>query len=84
MAERDPEIRLGRYTERAEFYVSRGAYESVADVVESALDLLDEHERKLIAVMRVKVAEAIADPRPALPMEEAFRLLDEAKARRRA
>lgn len=84
MAERDPEIRLGRYAERAETYVSRGAYESVADVVESALDLLDEHERKLIAVMRVKVAEAIADPRPALPMEVAFRLLDEAKARRRA
>ena len=84
MAESDPDIRLGRYTERAETYVTRGAYESIEDVIASALDLLDEEESRLIAILKEKVAGVEADPRPFIPMEEAFGRLDEAKARRRA
>ena len=84
MAERDPNIYLGQFTERAEDYVARGVFESIDEVIASALDALDRQEDALTVILREKVAEALADPRPAIPMEEAFRRLDEAKARRRA
>ena len=84
MADRDPDISLGQFTERAEEYVARGVFKSIDEVVASALDALDREERTITEILREKVAEALADPRPMIPMAEAFRLLDEAKARRRA
>ena len=41
MADREPDIRLGQYTERAKDYVSRGVFETIDEVVAEALDALD-------------------------------------------
>ena len=84
MADRDPDIQLGQFTKRAEDYVARGVFESVDEVVAAALDALDHEERAITEIVRDKVAEALIDPRPAIPLSDAFRRLDEAKARRRA
>ncbi|URW76058.1 type II toxin-antitoxin system ParD family antitoxin [Sphingomonas donggukensis] len=84
MADRDPEINLGEYTERAARFVAGGAFESIDHVVEAALNALERQQEAFNAIVREKIAEALADPRPSVSMEEAFRQLDEAKARRRA
>ena len=83
MAERDPEIRLGRYTERAETYVSRGVFESIDEVVSEALDALDRQRLDDDEMYRTLVLEAIANPGKFLPMDEAFAELDERKRIRR-
>ncbi len=84
MADSDPGMRLGHYTERAEDYVARGVFDTTAEVFAAALDALDHEEAKVAAILREKLEEALADPRPMVPMDEAFKRLDEAKARRRA
>lgn len=84
MADRDPAINLGRFTERAEAFLDDGFHESVEDVVDDALRLLEKRREAFDAIVREKVAEADADPRPSMSLDETFAWLDEAKARRRA
>lgn len=84
MADRDPALNLGQFTERAEAFLGDGFHESVEEVLDDALRLLEKRREAFNAMVREKVAEALADPRPPVPLEEAFRWLDEAKARRRA
>lgn len=81
MADRDPALHLGYLTQRAQEYVSSGQFDTIEQVLAAALDALDE--RALEEMLRIKLAEALADPRPTIPMDEAFRRLDEMKAARR-
>jgi hypothetical protein len=60
VADREPDIRLGQFTERAEDYVGRGVFESI------------DEQRDFNEMIRAKVAEALADPRQATPIDEAF------------
>ncbi|MHA6722207.1 antitoxin PaaA2 family protein [Sphingomonas sp. RS2018] len=83
MAERDPDIRLGAYSERAEHFVASGNFDSIDDVVDAAFDALERQQASFNQTVRAKLAEALADPRPSIPIEEAFAQLDEMKARRR-
>ena len=83
MADRDPEIKLGDFTERAEAFVGRGFFESIEDVVEAALDALDQQQRGEADRYATAVREAIANPGRFLPMDEAFAELDERKRIRR-
>ncbi len=83
MAERDPGIRLGHYTARAEGYVARGAFESIDDVLAEALDALDRQQQSEDTRYATLVREAIAAPGRSLPMAEAFAELDERKRIRR-
>ncbi len=84
MAESDPGIRLGKNTERADEYVARGRFDTTDEVYAAALDALDHQEAEITGILREKLDEALADPRPMIPMKEAFKRLDEAKARRHA
>ena len=84
MAEGDPGIRLGKNTERADKYIARGRFDTAEEVFAAALDAIDHEEAQVTGILRETVDEALADPRPMIPMEEAFKRLDEAKARRRA
>ncbi|WP_294338488.1 hypothetical protein [uncultured Sphingomonas sp.] len=84
MADRDHALNLGQFTERAEAFLGDGFHESVEEVVDDALRLMEKRREGFNAMVRQKIVEAKADPRPAIPIDEAFRLLDEAKARRRA
>ncbi|KQN25603.1 hypothetical protein ASE86_05150 [Sphingomonas sp. Leaf33] len=84
MADRDPALNLGQFTERAEAFLGDGFHESVEEVLDDALRLLEKRREAFNAMVRAKIAEADADPRPSVPIDDAFRWLDERKARRRA
>lgn len=57
---------------QAERYVASGEFESVSEVVQEGLRLLDRQQAAYNEYVRAKVAEALADPRPSIPLEEAF------------
>jgi len=70
-------VTLGSLAERAEARVRDGHYASVSEVVRAGLRALDREEEAFNAILKAKVAEALADPRPAIPAKEAFARLDE-------
>jgi antitoxin ParD1/3/4 len=72
MAERDPDIRLGQFATRAERYVGTDIFDSVDDVLTAAFDALDRERSAWTKHVRALVQEAIDDPRPPVPIEEAF------------
>jgi antitoxin ParD1/3/4 len=91
-------VTLGPLAERVEARVRSGEYASVSEVVQAGLQALereeaifdrlfppvDENDPEWIAQVREKIEEALADPRPSVPMEEAFARLDAHIAARRA
>jgi hypothetical protein len=54
--------------------------EPVRVIVENQQAILDGWPTSIEAVIRARIAEALADPRPAIPAEEVFRRLEQ-KAR---
>lgn len=85
MADRDPALNLGQFTERAEAFLGDGFHESVEEVLDDALRLLESRREAFDAMVREKVAEALADPRPPLPFDEAMdevrRMIEARRAR---
>ena len=91
-------VTLGPLAERVEARVRSGDYASVSEVIRAGLRALDredalierlfvpidENDPKWIAYVRDKVEEALADPRPPIPAEEAFARLEAHVAARRA
>ena len=69
-------VTLGPLASRAEARVKSGSYASISEVVRAGLRALDREEAMLDSVLKAKVVEAIADPRPDLPAEEAFAQMD--------
>ncbi|UZK68654.1 type II toxin-antitoxin system ParD family antitoxin [Sphingomonas sp. S1-29] len=73
---------------RAQPHVDSGRFETVEAVLRAGLDALDDEDRAMAtpeftAWLRAKVAEADADPRPYVSMEEAFARVRAAAAQRR-
>lgn len=81
-ASRPITVTLGDLHERVEARMASGDYASVSEVVRAGLRALDREEAALDAVLRQRVQEALADPRPALPAEEVFATLRALHARR--
>ena len=91
-------VTLGPLAERVEARVRSGDYASVSEVVRAGLRALDREEAMLerifqpideddpkwIAHVREKVEEALADPRPPIPIDDAFARLDAHVAARKA
>jgi antitoxin ParD1/3/4 len=69
-------VTLGPLAARAEDRVRSGQYSSVSEVVRAGLRALDREEVAFDAILRAKVEQALADPRPAIPAEQAFAELD--------
>jgi len=65
-------VTLGDLAPRAEARVASGAYASMSEVVRAGLRALDREEQVLEAILKARIAEALADPRPAIPLEDAF------------
>lgn len=65
-------VTLGGMAERAQRLVDSGRYASMSEVVRAGLRALDREEAALDALIKAKVEEALADPRPPVPMNEAF------------
>lgn len=64
-------VTLGTLARAAEDRVRRGDYASVSEVVRAGLRALEREEAALDEMMKRKVEEAMADPRPNLTMDEA-------------
>lgn len=63
---------LGREVESLEHHLSTGQYESEAEVLREALRALDREEARENAMLKAMVEEALADPRPPVPMKDVF------------
>lgn len=77
-------VTLGPLAARAEARVRRGDYASVSEVVRAGLRALDREEEAFQAILRAKVTEALGDPTPAIPIDQAFAELDARIARHKA
>lgn len=65
-------VTLGDLVEKVEARIRSGEYESPSDVVRAGLEALEREERAFDAVLKRKVEEAMADPRPSIPAAEVF------------
>ncbi|WP_234831527.1 MULTISPECIES: type II toxin-antitoxin system ParD family antitoxin [Sphingobium] len=72
MAAKAISITLGEMASHAERHLASGRYASMSEVMRAGLRALDREEAVLDELVRVRVAEALADPRPAMPLDKAF------------
>jgi len=69
-ANRPVSVTLGPLAAAAEARVKDGRYSSVSEVVRAGLRALEREEAEFDAILKRKVEEAMADPRPDLTPEE--------------
>lgn len=65
-------ISLGNMSGRAQALVNSGRFSSMSEIMCEGIKALDREEDELIAKLQILVDKALADPRPAIPIEEAF------------
>jgi len=70
-------VTLGPFAEKVERRVKEGRYASVSEVVRDGLRALDREDELFEEILKAKVAEALADPRPPISSEEMKRRLEE-------
>ena len=75
-------VTLGNQQTILDARLASGEYDSASEVVRAGLRALDRERLALEAVMRARIAEALADPRPGIPAEEVFRRLEKKQAAR--
>ena len=71
-------VALGEMGSRARAKVAEGQYDTISDVVCEGLRALDREEIAFEASLKAKVAEALADNRPGVPLETAFARIEAA------
>lgn len=65
-------VTLGEMQAKVEARVASGDYASASEVIRAGLRALEREEREFDAILKAKVEEALADPRPSIPAEEVF------------
>ena len=65
-------VTLGEMKARVDERVRTGRYASTSEVLRAGLRALDREEEALDDLMRLKVQQAFADPRPRLSLADAF------------
>jgi antitoxin ParD1/3/4 len=83
MASKAVTVTLGEMGERAKRHLESGRFSSMSEVLREGLRALDRQEAMLDELYRRKIDEALADPRPAIPVDEAFARLEALSAARR-
>jgi antitoxin ParD1/3/4 len=76
-ASRPITVTLGDLHERVAARVKSGGYASASEVIRAALRALDREEAALDDWLQHRIDEALADPRPDVPVREVFRRLRE-------
>jgi antitoxin ParD1/3/4 len=66
-------VGLDGLSEKARQWIAQGRFESVGEVVEEGLRALEREEASFDARVKAMVEEAINDPRPGVPLEEAMK-----------
>lgn len=75
-------VTLGKQQASLDAHLASGSYESASEVLRAGLRALDREQRALDDLMRVKIQEALEDPRPPIPAEEVFARLRKKMAER--
>ncbi|WNJ93678.1 type II toxin-antitoxin system ParD family antitoxin [Bosea sp. 685] len=70
-------VTLGEMQAKVEARVESGAYASASEVLRAGLRALEREEREFEAILKAKVEEALADPRPSIPAAQVFEELEE-------
>ena len=70
-------VTLGPFAAKVERRVADGRYASASEVVRDALRALDREDEVFDQILKAKVAEALADPRPPISSEALRRRLAE-------
>lgn len=65
-------VTLGKQQSILDERLASGEYESASEVVRAGLRALDRERTALDELIRRKVQEALDDPRPSVPADEAF------------
>lgn len=70
-------VTLGPLAKKAEARVKSGEYASISEVVREGLRALDWQDELFDEILKRKVEEALADPRPSIPIDQVFAEMDE-------
>ncbi len=70
-------VTLGPFAEKVERRVAEGHYASASEVIRDGLRALDREDELFEEILKAKVLEALADPRPSISMEELDRSIEE-------
>jgi antitoxin ParD1/3/4 len=70
-------VTLGPLAKKAEARVKSGEYASISEVVREGLRALDWQDELFDEILKRKVEEAMADPRPNLSSEEVWSAINE-------
>jgi antitoxin ParD1/3/4 len=70
-------VTLGPFAEKVEKRVKEGRYASASEVIRDGLRALDREDELFDEILRIKVQEALADPRPPISSEEMGRRMQE-------
>lgn len=65
-------VTLGHLKDAVDERVRTGRYASASEVVRAGLRALEREEAALVDLMRRRIEEALADPRPSVPAEAVF------------
>ena len=68
-------VTLGRQQASLDARLQSGAYASASEVMRAGLRALDREEAALHEIMRLKIRDAVKDPRPDIPASEVFERL---------
>lgn len=63
-------VTLGKQQGSLDARLASGSYDSASEVIRAALRALDREEVAINAIMRIKIREALDDPRPDFSTDE--------------